>query len=460
MAAKRLRQDADQDPESSSDGKRVRRLPSFSTVIREAMMAKSLQNIFFALEPLLRKVVQEEVEKGVIHGLRLFQRYKNVLILFLRFYDHQDASLSNLDSFPLRSNSMHLEAAPEASSLKLVFKTQLSLPIFTGSKIECLENNPLELVIVDSDTGEPLASPLPWPVRVEVVVLDGDFPGGDQSEWSSADFQRNIVKERTGKRPLLTGEVNVTMRDASAVISDLSFTDNSSWIRSRQFRIGARVVAAAGSQNEQRIKEAMTVPFVVKDHRGELYRKHYPPALGDEVWRLERIGKDGAFHRKLSAANIHTVQEFLKLLIVQPHSLRDILGVGMSDRVWEATVAHAKTCPVGGKLYVYQGSQCSLLLNCICEPVGIVHGHTTLTLQELSQGQRTYVRHLAKEAYQNWDRLEEANDLFNQRVLPQYVEMQQSGVESLAWYSVDQGIAVDYPFEDYEIVDSALSGFG
>ncbi|XP_074575892.1 protein SAR DEFICIENT 1-like [Curcuma longa] len=432
MAAKRLRQDADQDPESSSDGKRVRRLPSFSTVIREAMMAKSLQNIFLALEPLLRKVVQEEVEKGVIHGLRLYQR----------------------------SNSMHIEAAPEASSLKLVFKTQLSLPIFTGSKIECVENQPLELVIVDSDTGEPLASPLPWTVRVEVVVLDGDFPDGDQSDWSSADFQRHIVKERTGKRPLLTGDVNITMRDASAVISDLCFTDNSSWIRSRRFRIGARVVAAAGSHNGQRIKEAMTVPFMVKDHRGELYRKHYPPALSDEVWRLERIGKDGAFHRKLSASNIHTVQEFLKLLAVEPHSLRDILGVGMSDRVWEATVAHAKTCPVEGKLYLYQGSQCSLLLNSICDVVGVVHGHATLTLQELSQSQRAYVRHLAKEAYQNWDRLEEANDLFNQRLLPQNMEMQQSGVEPLVWYPGDQGIAVDYQFEDYEIVDPALSGFG
>lgn len=168
---------------------------------------------------------------------------------------------------------MRIEAAPESPSLKLVFGTQLSQPIFTGSKIEGAENKPLELVIVDARTGEPLASPLQSPIRVEVVVLDGDFPAEDEQEWSSAEFQRNIVKQRTGRRPLITGDVNITMRDASAVISDLSFTDNSSWIRSRQFRIGARVVA--GNHDGQRIKEATTAAFMVKDHRGE--REHRLP---------------------------------------------------------------------------------------------------------------------------------------------------------------------------------------
>lgn len=55
-----------------------------------------------------------------------------------------------------------------------------------------------------------------------------------------------------------------------------------------------------------------------------VYRKHYPPALWDEVWRLERIGKDGAFHRKLSAENINTVQDFLKLCAVDPDRLRSV----------------------------------------------------------------------------------------------------------------------------------------
>jgi hypothetical protein len=53
-----------------------------------------------------------------------------------------------------------------------------------------------------------------------------------------------------------------------AVIDDVSFTDNSSWIRSRKFRIGVRVVMLTDSCG-LRIQEAVSESFTVKDHRGE-----------------------------------------------------------------------------------------------------------------------------------------------------------------------------------------------
>ncbi|CAD5191362.1 unnamed protein product [Musa acuminata subsp. malaccensis] len=452
MAAKRLRDDPDKESEPSEE-KQMRRLPSFSTVIKEAMMAKSLNNFFFALEPLLRRVVKEEVERGVIHSMRSFQR----------------------------STPMQIEAAAESSSFKLTFNKQLSLPIFTGSKIDDIESKPLQIVVVDVHTGEVPLSTLSSPLKVEVVVLDGDFPSGDQEDWTGAEFQNNIVKERTGKRPLLTGDVNVTLRDGAASISDLCFTDNSSWIRSRHFRIGARVVP--GSHNAPRIREAITEPFMVKDHRGELYKKHYPPALGDEVWRLERIGKDGAFHKKLSAVNINTVQDFLKLLAVDPHRLRSvrtrphsssrqvlfsltdasalmdqILGVGMSDRMWEGTVAHAKTCEVGDKRYVHRAPQCSLVFNAVCEVVEIISDDMTLTLQSLSKPQRAYVNLLVREAHQNWDSLEDADAFFDQSIVAANVQMQQSEIEPFPWHEVEEN-AIEYQLEDYEIPDPAQPSF-
>lgn len=49
--------------------------------------------------------------------------------------------------------------------------------------------------------------------------------------------------------------------------------------------------------------------------------------LNDEVWRLEKIGKDGAFHKKLSQQGIHTVQDFLKLSVVDPPKLRKVISV-------------------------------------------------------------------------------------------------------------------------------------
>ena len=55
-----------------------------------------------------------------------------------------------------------------------------------------------------------------------------------------------------------------------------------------------------------------------------VYKKHYPPALNDEVWRLDRIAKDGALHKKLIQAKIVTVEDFLRLLVRDPQKLRSV----------------------------------------------------------------------------------------------------------------------------------------
>lgn len=54
---------------------------------------------------------------------------------------------------------------------------------------------------------------------------------------------------------------------------------------------------------------------------GDLNRKHYPPITSDPVWRLEMIDKEGECHRKLASNNIHTVQEFVRMLNVKPQEL-------------------------------------------------------------------------------------------------------------------------------------------
>lgn len=58
--------------------------------------------------------------------------------------------------------------------------------------------------------------------------------------------------------------------------------------------------------------------------RFAVYKKHYPPALHDEVWRLDRIAKDGVLHKKLLKANIGTVEDFLRLLVKDPQKLRNV----------------------------------------------------------------------------------------------------------------------------------------
>lgn len=56
----------------------------------------------------------------------------------------------------------------------------------------------------------------------------------------------------------------------------------------------------------------------------EVYKKHYPPALNDEVWRLEKIGKDGSFHKRLTKAGIKTVEDFLRFVVRDGPKLRTV----------------------------------------------------------------------------------------------------------------------------------------
>ncbi|CAK7349692.1 unnamed protein product [Dovyalis caffra] len=376
MAAKRFLDEPGSNPDQPGDQKRMRTRPSFASVIGEAVMVNSLKNFCLALEPMLRRVVNEEVE----------------------------SSLRSSTSSLTRSSSLRIQAL-EPSSLQLMFSKKLLLPIFTGSKIVNLDASPLQILLVDTRGDQMVSKCLPHPVKIEVVVLDGDFPSNDSNSWSSEEFNNNIVKERTGKRPLLAGDcLTVTLRDGFAPIGDIEFTDNSSWIRSRKFRLGARV--APGSYQGVKIRETMTEAFVVKDHRGELYKKHHPPMLHDEVWRLEKIGKDGAFHKKLAAERVNTVQEFLKLSVVDPQKLRRILGTGMSEKMWEVTIKHARTCDLGNKHFIFRRPNCTITLNPICQIVHAIIDGNSYSIKELSSI-RGYIETLVRHAYLEWNSLEE-----------------------------------------------------
>ncbi|KAK4406724.1 Calmodulin-binding protein 60 C [Sesamum angolense] len=216
-----------------------------STILKGPNYGRTLQEYVPCLEPIIRKWVQEAVERAIDTSLR---------------------------------SSYNQEECSRSRSLQLQFHT-----------------------------------------KVNIVVLDGDFGPDGQEEWTKKEFNRRIVKNREGKRPLVAGELMVPLKDGIGHIGEISFTDNSSWIRSGKFRLGAQVHA---SSDELRIREAISNSFKVKDHRGESYQKHYPPSLDDEVWRLEKIAKDGTSHQKLTQYGITSVRDFLRLYFSDQFTLR------------------------------------------------------------------------------------------------------------------------------------------
>ncbi|KAJ9550676.1 hypothetical protein OSB04_014721 [Centaurea solstitialis] len=365
--------------------RRQRTRPSLASAIGEVVKMNFVQSFCTALEPMLRRVVNEEVDNGLRRRIPSYTR----------------------------SNSLLIKAP---STMQLKFRKLLSLPIFTGTKIVDEDGNPLEIYLVDIDSGQ--ESTVSCALKLQIVVVDGDFPAADSKVWTSGEFEKNIVKERRGKRPLLAGDVSVTMRDGVVSVGDIELTDNSSWIRSRKFRIAARVVQGATAGIV--VREAMTEAFVVKDHRGELYKKHHPPMLQDDVWRLEKIGKDGAFHKKLTSNAIKTVQEFLKLSVVNEPKLRKILGIGMSDKMWEVTIKHARTCVVDSKFYVSRGPNHTIYLNPICQVVKAVINGDAFVGKDLSSVNRAYIEKFVEEAYQKWNSLEVVDGIVNEtRLLTQ-----------------------------------------
>ncbi|CAN6477738.1 unnamed protein product [Victoria cruziana] len=371
MSQKRQQEGEEGDGSPSPEEKR-RRVP-LASVIREVMRNNNIQKFISALEPLFRRVVHEEVEKAL--------------------GDH------SANKFRPCAKQIH----PSSSkSLQLQFTNRLSLPVFTGSRIEGDDGSGLRVSLMDASTGQLISSDPESSSKVEIVVLEGDFEGNEKN-WTYDQFEANIVRERDGRRQLLGGSVFLDLSDGVGTAGDLVFTDNSSWTRSRKFRLGARV--DSGHVDGVRIREAMSEPFVVKDHRGELYKKHYPPSLADEVWRLEKIGKDGAFHKRLNKENILTVKDFLTLLSIDPQRLRGILGSGMSMKMWETVVEHAKSCKIGGQMYVYYCNSdrtAGVLFNAVGELRWVLLKGRLVPFDDLTDALKADVEKLVKTAYKNW----------------------------------------------------------
>ncbi|PPD71407.1 hypothetical protein GOBAR_DD31698 [Gossypium barbadense] len=374
MSQKRPQEDGKARPSegNSPDQDKRRRAANlfvnYASVVQEVMKLQSVQHLLEpVLEPLIRRVVKEEVELALRKHL----------------------------------NNMKRNGGKE-------------------QRIEAEDCSTIKVAIVDALTGQIVTSGPESSAKIEVVVLEGDFDGDEEDNWAVEEFNNNIVKEREGKKPLLTGDAFLTLTEGIGLVGEISFTDNSSWTRCRRFRLGARVVDGSGGT---RVREAKTESFIVRDHRGEyverfqakwmllplssvVYKKHHPPSLSDEVWRLEKIGKDGAFHKRLSRENINTVKDFLTMLCINPPRLQHILGTGMSAKMWEITVEHARTCVLDKRRHVYcpPGSQqkSGVVFNVVGQLTGLLSECQYLTTDNLSETEKIEAQNLAISAFEHW----------------------------------------------------------
>ncbi|KAL3740293.1 hypothetical protein ACJRO7_021554, partial [Eucalyptus globulus] len=314
-------------------------------------------------------------------------------------------------------HSLHLGRADARSTennhmrnLQIQFQTKLSLPLYTGKKLEGENGTPISIALIDATTGDVITSGPESSIKLDVVVLEGDFNKEDGDNWAQEEFENYVVKERDGKRPLLTGNLQVTLKGGVGELGELIFTDNSSWNKSRRFRIGLKV--ATGYCGNARIREAKTEAFRVKEYRGEAYKKHHPPASGDEVWRLEKIAKDGKSHHKLEEAGIHKVEDFLLQLLVDPKKLREILGKSIIPKSWDCLVRHAKTCQISRILYLYYVDSMrkhGALFDADGKLIGLIKDRVYVATHQLSAQEKEHGDTIVKKALDNLNDVMELN---------------------------------------------------
>ncbi|XP_052481550.1 uncharacterized protein LOC105764736 isoform X12 [Gossypium raimondii] len=177
--------------------------------------------------------------------------------------------------------------------------------------------------------------------------------------------------------------------------------------------MGSQLSAAALSTEQLQAQR-----FDEPAKQNQLYKKHYPPMLGDEVWRLDRIDKNGIIHKRLASEGINTVQDFLKMWVVNPGELRRILGPIMSERKLDHAINHARTCVMGNKYYVFRGSNYRILLNPICQLMGAEVNGSIYPTHSLSNIDTVYLEKLVRQAYVNWSSLEEIEGISNEIIGP------------------------------------------
>lgn len=68
-----------------------------------------------------------------------------------------------------------------------------------------------------------------------------------------------------------------------------------------------------------------------------------------------------------------------------------ILGNGMSNKMWEGTVEHAKTCVLSGKLHVYYADEkqnIGVIFNNIFQLMGLIADGSYMSVDSLSDSEK------------------------------------------------------------------------
>ncbi|KAL6599883.1 hypothetical protein ACP70R_045534 [Stipagrostis hirtigluma subsp. patula] len=280
----------------------------------------------------------------------------------------------------------------------LCFLNDLKPPIYTGKNITDKNNAPIKVAIFEGDemiTSGPLSK-----VKVEILVLRGDLSNDGRDDWTEEEFDRLKVPGREGQDQMLG---TARLRKGVAELRDVRFREGSC---RRKLIMGARVCKS--EKTTVRVREALTKPVTVLDRRNKPNEKRHLPRLDDEVYRLEEIAKNGAYHNRLLEKGISTVQDLLKAFNKDPDELRKILN--MKQNSWSKMINHARKCFLEDKqeLKRYQSvvGNVAFFFNCVHNLVGAAFPHDYVDSKGFNPFQKALVDKWLGRAYKELEGIE------------------------------------------------------
>ncbi|KAK1627465.1 hypothetical protein QYE76_001780 [Lolium multiflorum] len=291
----------------------------------------------------------------------------------------------------------------------LRFLDGLKTPIYTEKNITSEGNSAIRIGMFDSDGNMIREGPLSK-VKVEMLVLRGDFCNDGRESWTEEEFNSHIAQGRHGQGFVLGGDCSVWLNSGEASFGGaIRFKEGSSRTRSRKFVVGARV-CADGKTDIDRVQEAVMMPVTVLDRRNEANEKRHPPELDNEVYRLEEISKDGTYRKRLNKAKILTVQDFLKALNKDANKLREeVLQIKKNSSSWEKMVKHARECCLTDRheLKACQNVEGSVVifLNCVHDLVGAIFSGVYFAQENFDPAKKALAHELKESAHDQLDGL-------------------------------------------------------
>ncbi|XP_016563501.1 calmodulin-binding protein 60 B isoform X1 [Capsicum annuum] len=271
--------------------------------------------------------------------------------------------------------------------LKLMFSNNINGPIYTGLPVG-EEGSTLHLHLIDSHTQNIVKSGPEASAKVEIVALEKD--------------EIKTATSWPGGKSLIRGDPHVILKDGSVSVGHISFKHTRVPMKKRELTLRARALYTYDIGT--RIMDAVSEPFIVKDRRC-MSKSLKPLALDDEVWKLQTIGKGGAFHDHLLKENIKTVRDFLTHYFLNRDKLLSIPGRRMHAKKLDEAVNQAKS-KLDLKKYLYNSAHpqenVRVVFTDVGELIGLLYKESQFaSVEQLTPTQKVFGVELVRTAFQD-----------------------------------------------------------